>query len=456
MRSSSILIALARSSLLALAVGSMPCGAALAQAPPTPQPPAAPDSLRGQYDTLKRFIARKGSISVDDRAAIIALLAKVKVEAERGSTDPVVLAMQAQLAGWIDDVQAQRSAYLRLLELQPSNEVAASQWIEAMAHRAQYEDAIEFANQRFPDLTVAPRVAVAVAEVLVAANRFDDAIKLLDQCSVATAARPELAMKVKNVRQRAESLAPLWAGEKAIRATEDGKTENARVQLVTTKGTVLLELFEREAPATTQSFVELVDSHFYDGTQFHRRIPSFAVLGGDANTKVGPTAQRGARPGFGTIGWRIPDENKRSDRRQAFGGTIGLCKALDGTPTGAFVPKSAGSQFFFLLQPAEFLHDDLAGFTIFGRIIDGWETVVALEAGDEVIAATVVRKGSHEYKSVREPELPMAMEMSVPSQPLRPPAGAAMNPATLPPSGAGGTPQRPKPPAPIPVTPQPR
>ena len=329
--------------------------------------------------------------------------------------------MAAQLAGWVDDAAAQEDAYLRLMDLQPKNEVAMAQWIGVLTRRAQYEDAIEVANSRFPDLATAPRVAVAVATALVAANRFDDALKVLDACAVASMSHADLSPKIIALRQRAMPLFGRWTAEQAVRADEESKAQNARVQFTTSKGTILIELFEQQAPATSLSFVELVENRTYDGTRFHRRLPGFAVLGGDVNTKVGATS----RPGFGTIGWRIPDEGKRSDRREAFGGTIGLCKAVDTSPSsppnGAFVPKSAGSQFFFLLQPAEFLHDDAANFTIFGRIIDGWETVAALGPGDELIAATVVRKGAHEYKSVREPELPKPMEMSVPTQALRAP-----------------------------------
>jgi hypothetical protein len=51
--------------------------------------------------------------------------------------------------------------------------------------------------------------------------------------------------------------------------------------LDTSKGTIVLELFPKEAPKTVNSFVFLARQGFYDGTEFHRVIPGFMIQGGD-------------------------------------------------------------------------------------------------------------------------------------------------------------------------------
>src|SRR6476469_310835 len=49
----------------------------------------------------------------------------------------------------------------------------------------------------------------------------------------------------------------------------------------TNKGTIVAELFEKEAPKTVANFEKLANEKFYDGVKFHRVIPDFVVQGGD-------------------------------------------------------------------------------------------------------------------------------------------------------------------------------
>ena len=53
----------------------------------------------------------------------------------------------------------------------------------------------------------------------------------------------------------------------------------------TSKGTIVAELFDNEAPNTVANFEKLANSGFYDGTRFHRVIPDFMVQGGDPLSK---------------------------------------------------------------------------------------------------------------------------------------------------------------------------
>jgi len=49
----------------------------------------------------------------------------------------------------------------------------------------------------------------------------------------------------------------------------------------TSRGTIVCELFAKEAPKTVNNFVFLAREKFYDGTVFHRVIPDFMIQGGD-------------------------------------------------------------------------------------------------------------------------------------------------------------------------------
>src|SRR6266853_1636354 len=55
---------------------------------------------------------------------------------------------------------------------------------------------------------------------------------------------------------------------------------NPVVIMETSKGTIKIELFEDKAPITVKNFLTYVDEKHYDGTVFHRVIPTFMIQGG--------------------------------------------------------------------------------------------------------------------------------------------------------------------------------
>ena len=52
------------------------------------------------------------------------------------------------------------------------------------------------------------------------------------------------------------------------------------VTLETSLGSIELELDADKAPVTVANFLSYVDEGFYDGTIFHRVIPTFMIQGG--------------------------------------------------------------------------------------------------------------------------------------------------------------------------------
>jgi cyclophilin family peptidyl-prolyl cis-trans isomerase len=181
----------------------------------------------------------------------------------------------------------------------------------------------------------------------------------------------------------------LWGKEQAIRAKEMEADDLPRVKLETSKGTIILELFENEAPQTVGNFVHLVETKFYDNKAFHRVIAGFMAQAGS------PTGD-----GIGGPGYEIPCECYRPDYRHHFRGSLSMAH-LEARDTG-------GSQFFITFRPTANLDGK---HTVFGRVIEGMEVLPNLQrrnpdlertgavfpVADKILSATIVRKREHEY-----------------------------------------------------------
>src|SRR3954466_2112573 len=74
----------------------------------------------------------------------------------------------------------------------------------------------------------------------------------------------------------------------------------------TNRGTIVAELYDKDAPATVANFEKLANSKYYDGIKFHRVIPDFVVQGGDPLSRDLPEGDR--RVGTGGPGWKIKCE----------------------------------------------------------------------------------------------------------------------------------------------------
>lgn len=193
----------------------------------------------------------------------------------------------------------------------------------------------------------------------------------------------------------------LWKKEQDIRAAEAKADDLPRVELKTNKGTIVLELFENEAPNTVANFVNLVEKGFYNGLPFHRVIAEFMAQGGDPK-------------GDGTGGpeYDIACECYQPNKRNHFRGSLSMAHA--GRDTG-------GSQFFITFLPTANLDGPAvdpkntgACHTVFGRVISGDDVLAKLTrrepanphsarndppaAADKIVEAKVLRKRSHPYE----------------------------------------------------------
>jgi len=146
----------------------------------------------------------------------------------------------------------------------------------------------------------------------------------------------------------------------------------------TTKGNIVIELFDKDAPKTVANFEKLANSGFYNGVLFHRVIADFMVQGGD------PTGSGRGGPGY-EIECEIVPARKHNKGSLSMAHK-GMCKhdkqtgkKISGTCTG-------GSQFFITHRPT----DHLDGVhTVFGQVTTGQDVVDKIAQGDKMNKVTV-------------------------------------------------------------------
>ena len=145
----------------------------------------------------------------------------------------------------------------------------------------------------------------------------------------------------------------------------------------TNKGTIVAELYDKDAPGTVANFEKLANSNFYDGVKFHRVIADFVVQGGDPLSRDLP--QGNPRVGTGGPGWQIKCETKGNPRTHKVGA---LSMAHAGKDTG-------GSQFFMVLSEDNTKH--LNGVhTVFGQITTGIDIMKKIGPNDVMNSVRVV------------------------------------------------------------------
>ena len=143
----------------------------------------------------------------------------------------------------------------------------------------------------------------------------------------------------------------------------DVRAQNPRVDVKTTAGSFVLELYPDEAPKTVANFLEYANSGFYNGTIFHRVIDGFMIQGGGFDREM---RQKSTRP---------PIENEASNGLKNDLGTIAMAR----TPN----PHSATAQFFINVKDNSFLNyrepsPQGYGYTVFGRVVDGMDVVMRI------------------------------------------------------------------------------
>lgn len=132
--------------------------------------------------------------------------------------------------------------------------------------------------------------------------------------------------------------------------------DNPKVEMVTSKGTMVIELYPDKAPKTVTNFLRYTKDGAYDGTIFHRVIKNFMNQGG------GFTAD------FTKLETRDPIQNEADNGLKNLKYTVAMAR------TNA--PHSATNQFFINTADNDFLdHTGKSmrgwGYTVFGKVVEG-------------------------------------------------------------------------------------
>lgn len=147
-----------------------------------------------------------------------------------------------------------------------------------------------------------------------------------------------------------------------------------KVRLSTSEGDIVLQLDRQKAPKSVDNFLAYVKSGHYDGTVFHRVIPTFMIQGGGMDKDLNEKKTNAP----------IPLESRNGLKNER--GTVAMARTND--------PNSATSQFFINVQDNAFLDQansrDGNGYAVFGKVVDGLDVV------DRIKGVPTTNKGPHQ------------------------------------------------------------
>lgn len=128
----------------------------------------------------------------------------------------------------------------------------------------------------------------------------------------------------------------------------------------TERGAFTIELLEADAPRHVENFMRYVERGAYSGTVFHRVVADELVQAGGYDAEFRPVVPT------------APVPNEADNGLGNIRGTLAAARAAD--------PDSATSQFFVNLTGNTHLDAtrETRGYTVFGRITDGLETLVEI------------------------------------------------------------------------------
>ena len=142
----------------------------------------------------------------------------------------------------------------------------------------------------------------------------------------------------------------------------------SKVKILTSKGDMIVELYDNETPITFNNFKDLISKGFYNGLNFHRVIPNFVIQGGCPNGT-----------GTGGPGYNIPCE-VNAEKQYHDRGVLSMAHA--GRNTG-------GSQFFVCHSRDNTSHLD-RNHTCFGKVIEGVEVIDLIRGGDAINSISII------------------------------------------------------------------
>lgn len=135
-------------------------------------------------------------------------------------------------------------------------------------------------------------------------------------------------------------------------------------------GTITFELDAQHAPITTNNFLRYADEGYFDGTVIHR-----VLVGEGARIQI---FQGGGYTGLGQPskpGQHEPIKLETNVGLSNVRGTIAMARDA--------APDTATSEFFVNVGDntrLDYTNPEKPGYAVFGRIVDGWDTVEKIKA----------------------------------------------------------------------------
>ncbi len=137
-------------------------------------------------------------------------------------------------------------------------------------------------------------------------------------------------------------------------------TNQPQVTMVTSLGTIVMELNPAKAPVSVDNFLNYVESSFYVNTIFHRVESNFVIQGGGFTSAL---TQPATMPAI-----KLEAGNGLSNLR----GTVAMARTN--------VLDSATSQFFVNVVDNAALDTSNGGYAVFGKVVQGLDVVDRIRA----------------------------------------------------------------------------
>ncbi len=304
------------------------------------------------------------------------IMPALKKKALDGKASKEEWSLLAKIHGYLDDQEAKIDAYYAAYKISALNRAEEEDLARTLKNMNRIVESIVSWSRliEMPGSTSAQkneyRFEMANANFYV--QRFDSALTILDELRK----NPQWKSKTQRLYQSITETKKNWADELEYQKKDKNLP---RVEMQTSKGRIVIELFEDDAPNGVANFISLVEKKYYDGQKFHRVIPNFMAQGGDINSKNDNPADDGQ----GGPGYTIKtDLNKRKHFRGSFSyANAGL--------------NTDGSQFFLCVIPTTWLDGRHA---VFGRIIEGQSVADSLVKNDELTKVKILYKRNHSYE----------------------------------------------------------
>jgi cyclophilin family peptidyl-prolyl cis-trans isomerase len=137
-------------------------------------------------------------------------------------------------------------------------------------------------------------------------------------------------------------------------------TPYPQVTMLTSRGTIVVEVYPLNAPGTANNFLQYVTDGFYTNKIFHRVINGFVIQGGGFDAQLSLALNRPPIP--------LEVCNGLSNTR----GSVAMARTSD--------LHSATSQFYINVADNLNLDTSSGGYAVFGRVVSGMDVVDQIKA----------------------------------------------------------------------------